>query len=198
MPHTSRLIPWYDEESSRVKIATHAKFDEGFNDLPADTLPPNCQQILRHNGTKLPTDKNEISSSQLEFFVHPFLEKETVTIPVLPNNKDDNFGFQLRDDELFSRTFIERVKDTKTSSAAKTFGNFKQSQRKFRGAFITHIDGDPVFSTDQAAEKLRILFNKWKEEKEKVAHQGVVPQFLFDITFACKEQTQNKLVGRRI
>ena len=124
MPHTSRLILWYDEGSSRVKIATHAKFDEGFNDLPANTLPPNCQQILRHNGTKLPADKNEISSLQLEFFVYPFLEKETVTIPVLPNNKYDNFGFKLRDDELFGRTFVEGVNNTKSLSAAKTFGGF--------------------------------------------------------------------------
>ena len=123
--HTSRLILWYDEGSSRVKIATHAKFDEGFNDLPADTLPPNCQQILRRNGTKMPIDKNEISSSQLAFFIYPFSEKETVTVPVLPHNKDESFGFKLRDDELFGRTFVEGVNNTKPSSAAKIFGDFK-------------------------------------------------------------------------
>ena len=56
MPHTSRLILWYDEGTSRVKIATHARFDEGFNDLPSDTLPPNCQQILCQNGTIVPQE----------------------------------------------------------------------------------------------------------------------------------------------
>ena len=43
VPHTDKLFVWYDENSERVKIAIHAKFDEGFNDLPIDNLPPNCQ-----------------------------------------------------------------------------------------------------------------------------------------------------------
>ena len=50
VPHTNRLFTWHDEGTHQVKIATHAKFDEGFNDLPIDTLLPNCQHILCLNG----------------------------------------------------------------------------------------------------------------------------------------------------
>ena len=42
VPHTDCLFTWYDEGTHQVKIATHAKFDEGFNDLPIDNLLPNC------------------------------------------------------------------------------------------------------------------------------------------------------------
>ena len=61
VPHTDRLIIWYDVESERVKIATHCKFDEGFNDLLSSELPPGFQQILRMNDDNpIPIDENEI------------------------------------------------------------------------------------------------------------------------------------------
>ena len=195
MPHTSRVILWYDEGTSKVKIATHAKFDEGFNDLPADTLPPNCQQLLRRNGTAIPIDKKEISSSDLEFFIYPFSEKENATISVLPNNADESFGFKLRDDELYGRTFVQDVANTKSSSAAKAYGDFKRSCWKLRGAFITHIDNEPVFSTAQAMERLRSLFEQWKEI---TAQGGDAAKFLFDITFAREENLQGKKLKRAI
>ena len=53
MPHTSRVILWYDEGTSKVKIATHDKFDEGFNDLPADTLPPKLSATFASKWYKL-------------------------------------------------------------------------------------------------------------------------------------------------
>ena len=41
VPYTTRNILWYDLETSKVKIATHARFDEGMNDLPISDIPPN-------------------------------------------------------------------------------------------------------------------------------------------------------------
>ena len=58
VPHTDKLFVWYDENSKRVKIATHAKFDEGFNGLPIDNLQPNCQHILCLNGECVPIDQD--------------------------------------------------------------------------------------------------------------------------------------------
>jgi hypothetical protein len=46
VPHTTRSIIWYDVESELMKIASHCVFDEGFNDVPVETLPPNIQHIL--------------------------------------------------------------------------------------------------------------------------------------------------------
>ena len=194
MPFTQRVILWYDEATDRVKYGTHAKFDEGFNDLPADNLPPNCQQILRRNGSPMPMDDKEITTSDLEFFVYPFADKENATVPVLPSTKDDSFGFKLQDDDLYGRTYIKDLNDTKSSSAAKVFGDTKRSRRKLRGAFITHIDGAPVFSTSQAQAKFASLYEDWKQAKK----QGVADDFSFEITFAREEKLTGKKLKRAI
>ena len=89
VPHTDRLFTWYDEGTHQVKIAIHAKFDEGFNDLPIDTLPPNCQHILRLNGQQIPIDKRLLSPSDLKFFIYPFANSETAIIGSNPKAKDN-------------------------------------------------------------------------------------------------------------
>ena len=76
VPHTDCIILYFDKGSGWVKIATHAKFDEGFDDLPVDNLPLNCQQILRLNGTHIPPDKRELNLSDLEFLFIYFLTKK--------------------------------------------------------------------------------------------------------------------------
>ena len=163
---TSRVIIWYDKSSERVKFAIHAKFDEGFNDLLADNLPPKFQHILRQNISPIPIDAKETSIDDLKFFVYPFAEKETIDIPVLPSTKDASFGLKLQDDDIFGRTYIKELSNAKSSSAAKVYGNVKRSQNKLRGAFITHINGVPVFSTNQATEQLTLLYDQWKTAKE--------------------------------
>ena len=160
-PILSRLIIWFDESSERVKFATHAKFDKGFNDLSADNLPPNCQQILRRNGSPVPIDKKETSTSNLKFFIYPFADKETIKVPVLASNKDPSFGLQLQDDDFLGCTYIKEISDTKNSSAAKIFNNIKRLHATLRGDFVTHINGVPVFSTAQATAQLALLFDQW-------------------------------------
>ena len=44
-------------------------------------------------------------------------------------------------------TYVQKIDDTVLSSAAKSFGTCKRSCNKFCGDFITHVDGDSVFST---------------------------------------------------
>lgn len=83
-----------------MKYGTHAKFDKGYNNLPADNLPSNCQQNLCQNGSSMPIDNKEITTSDLELFLYPFVDKEIATIPVLPSTKDDSFGFKFQDDDL--------------------------------------------------------------------------------------------------
>ena len=121
-------------------------------------MPLNCQQILFLNGTHVPPNKCELHSSDLEFFVYPFSKKQTAVIPVHPSTADFSFGFDLKDCELSGRTYIKDINDTATSSAAWLFGTCKRLRSKICGAFLTHIDGDPVFSTAQAHAKLQALF----------------------------------------
>ena len=119
------LILYYDEASGQVKIATHTKFDEGFNDLPVDNLPLDSQQVLCLNGTCVPADKTELSLSDLEFFVYLFSDKETAVILVLCNMLDALFGFDLMYCKLSSCTYIKDVNNTMLSSATKSFGTCK-------------------------------------------------------------------------
>ena len=61
------MILWYDCETEMVKIASHCKFDEGFNDLPIESVPIGFQQLIRINqNQRLPEDQNEIDSSDLD------------------------------------------------------------------------------------------------------------------------------------
>jgi hypothetical protein len=57
IPFTTKNILWYDVLSKHVKIAFHARFDEGMNDLPLALLPPNVQHLQRvHNGNPIPAE----------------------------------------------------------------------------------------------------------------------------------------------
>ena len=47
VPYTTRNILWYDPETHRVKIATHACFDKGYNDVPTTQIPPNVIHLHR-------------------------------------------------------------------------------------------------------------------------------------------------------
>ena len=49
VPHTDTLILYFDCESECVKITSHCKFDEGFNDVPTDSVPLGFQQLIQLN-----------------------------------------------------------------------------------------------------------------------------------------------------
>ena len=194
VPHTDRLFTWYDEGTHQVKIATHAKFDEGFNDLPIDTLPPNCQHILCLNGQQIPINERLLSPLDLEFFIYPFANSETAVIDYNPKAKDNKFGFQLLDDDLTGRNYIYDIKDKVGSSAARVFGSLATTRQKLCGCFITHINDVPVFSTDSARAQLQILYKRFKKRQE----QGVDKDMNFKITFARAEPMDGKKLKQAI
>ena len=89
VPHTDPLILYDDCKSERVKITSCCKFDEGFIDLPIESVPLGFQQLIRENrDKKLLIDSSEITSSDLDFFVYPFAAKEITEVPVLPQETE--------------------------------------------------------------------------------------------------------------
>ena len=106
-----------------------------------------------------------MSKHDLQFFVYPFSDKEVATIPINLNESSESFGFILNDDELMERTYVKELNNTVKSSAAKSFGNIKSSRQKLRGSYITHINGDPVFTTSQALEKLKSIYHEFKSPR---------------------------------
>ena len=70
-------------------------------------------------------DKIDLLASNIDFFVTPFAHKEVAIIPFHPNTKDAMFGFHLSKDEIRSKTYVEDINDTVSSSAAMSFGSVK-------------------------------------------------------------------------
>ena len=189
VPHTDRLIMYYDCESERVKITSYCKFDEGFNDLPIESVPLGFQQLVRANRDEpISSDDVDISSSDLDFFVYPFADKQIINVPIQSNNKDKQFGLQLQDDDLYDPVYIEEIKNK--SSVAKAFN--KSTLKQLKGSFITHIDGDPVFNTKDATKKLEKLYSEYLSQDQGVA--GKKQNFSFSLTFA----PEDKLLGIKL
>ena len=155
LPHTKRNILYYDVQTDKVKIATHIQFDEAFNDLPPDALPPNVQSLLRtdSNIQSALADDYPLDSRDLNFFIYPFATTFTGTIPIDPTNA--NMGFKLNDDSLRGRTYITDF--IPSSSAANLLKDLKSTRRKLRGAFIYKINGKPVFNSADASAALTDL-----------------------------------------
>lgn len=67
---TTQIFLWFDVESKRLKVATHCSFDEGFNDLPIETLPPNVKHLICVSGGAHPMkDSTNIDSNDLDFLL---------------------------------------------------------------------------------------------------------------------------------
>ena len=122
-------------------------------------------------------------------FFYPFAEKETIKVPVLPSTKDASFGLKLQDDDIFGRTYIKELSNTKSLSAAKIFSNVKRSFNKLRGAFITHINGVLVFFTTQSTEQLTLIFDQWKTAKEQGVEQDFYSKSPLFKKRTCKERS---------
>ena len=193
VPHTDRLFLWWDVETERLRVATHCKFDEGYNDLPTDELPPRFQQILcMNNDEQTPADKQELSSSDnLQFYLYPFANTEIATILVLPGKKNDNFGLSLQNDYLTGRVYVSGIE--KGFIICKAFWN-KTSCSRFKGFYVTAINGDPVYNFDEATEKLKQVL-----DHHLAQNQGVISKdFTFELTFASEEKPTRTNLKRTV
>ena len=165
LPNTTKNIIWFDPETSRVKLAKHARFDEGMNDLPFDRIPPNVQHLIRSkHGEKVPPEPRASTVDEFHFTTNPFSHTLSRTLKV--SQRDSTFGLELASDELFNRAFVSDVK--KKSSAANLFSSHKATRNKIRGAYIVSIDGERVFTIDDAKRILRRLHDEHVDEFEIV------------------------------
>ena len=97
LPNTTKNIIWYDPETSRVKIAKHARFDEGMNDLPFDSIPPNVQHLVRsRQGDPHPAEPTESTVDEFCFTANPF--SHTLPYKVKVTKRNPNFGFNFDTD----------------------------------------------------------------------------------------------------
>ena len=87
-------------------------------------------------------------------------------------------------------------------SCADNLCKTKNKKRRLRGSFITHINGEPVFSVKGATNKLKRLYQEWitiKGAQENSTTNSSTEtsskapsKFEFNITFAPEEFLQER------
>ena len=152
-PHTTRNIIWYDGETDRIKIASHARFDEGMNDLPISEIPPNVQQLQRSNdGNPIAQDKEDIDKNMLQFHTERFPEVITKVIKTTHQLQQE---IKVSEDSLSKRAFLSSI--PQNSNLSKLFSSPKVARHKLQGAYLLNINGEPVFTADDVNTRLREL-----------------------------------------
>ncbi|KAG7370163.1 reverse transcriptase RNA-dependent DNA polymerase [Nitzschia inconspicua] len=150
----SKLLP----NARKVKIAKHARFDEGLNDLPFGALPPNVQHLQRvQSGEPFPAEVDDATVDEFTAFVNPFSHTllESLTVPA--SNRSPTFGFDLLTDELNNRVFVAAIKPG--SPASRIRSSSKATNNALRGAYLFAINDVLVFTKEQALLEFRKAFD---------------------------------------
>ena len=108
--HHSRDVLWCNTETSKIKIVTHACFDEVMNNLPVTNLPPNITHLRQHDdGNPIPVDVAELSTSHFNFDVVPFVAHNCLLIQLLV--------FSLTNNLIQERAFVTKIDPCSASYA---------------------------------------------------------------------------------
>ena len=94
--NTLKNVIWYDPDTRRVKYGYHVRFDEGYNDLPSGSLPPNVLLLDRYN-ERMPAEKLTVTIPPFVTSDHPFFNEHDVKVKVVCNHP--TYGFELKDDD---------------------------------------------------------------------------------------------------
>jgi hypothetical protein len=149
---TLKQIYYLENTTNKIKVAAHARFDEGMSSTPLDALPPFAVQLRRALGHTVPPGDDQalgdpgdidLMTSPSQFpttFTHKFhLKLSDIT------NEFDTLGFVLQDDPLLHRCY---VKDVLPRSTASTYPRWRSH---LIGCFILCIDDEIVMDSSSAA-----------------------------------------------
>jgi 3-hydroxymyristoyl/3-hydroxydecanoyl-(acyl carrier protein) dehydratase len=151
LPNTTKLIMYYNVNTKRVKKALHVRFDEGMDDLPSDSIPPNVVHLQQtQDGDPISPDTITTSIDDFNFYTYPFANVINTVINISCNHP--TFGLEFDQDSVIGRTYISGI-NAKTS-AASLFLSLQSTRRKLIGSFILSIDDTPMFDTDDIMKKI--------------------------------------------
>ncbi|KAG7369949.1 GAG-pre-integrase domain containing protein [Nitzschia inconspicua] len=169
LPDTTKNIVWYDIETQVVKIAKHAQFDEGMNDLPIESIPPNVQYLLRSlDGQRFPSESSNTTLDSFTFTDQPFTWTIDKSFKIRCSHP--TFGLTLTNDELFNRAYVQAIH--RNSTIAKGFSTLKAANNKIRGAYITSINHHPAFTVEEAQSLLALA----RESSDRDLHISFAPE----------------------
>jgi hypothetical protein len=136
-----RNIFWYDNDTHRIKVATHFRFDEGMNDLAVPT--PNVKILQRYNDD-LPVTLDAVAVDSLDLNIDPspFRHLDTITVPIQCHHP--SFGINVGECHIRRRAYISSID---TNSSVSMVRNFRS---KYTGAFIVALNDIPVYDVDDA------------------------------------------------
>lgn len=161
LANTTKNILWYDVETHRVKIAKHARFDEGMNDLPTSDIPPNVVHLQRlQDGQPFEAEADDVTIPPFKFKANPFSHTITKTLKVNCNNQ--SYGFTVNTDVLNGRAFVQEIKDR--SSAAKMYKSRTAAHRAIKLAYFVRINNKLVFSKEDVIAALRECYDRGDKE----------------------------------
>jgi hypothetical protein len=148
---TLKILYYYDVNSAIVKTATHARFDEGMNDLEG-TAPPNVQ-ILRQldQDGNLSPDKFDLSPLDLSVSDNPFDRLDTLTLDLICDHP--TLGFEIAECHIRKRAYITNILPDTTAA------RIKNARRKYIGSFVVSVNGNPVFTATSAIDALTTVGN---------------------------------------
>lgn len=142
---TLKILYYFDLASSLVKTATHARFDEGMNDLV--DAPPNVQalRLLSPDG-RVPADRPILSPLNLVVTDDPFHRLDSITQTIKCDHP--TLGFEISECHIRKRGYLSGI--VASTSAAR----IRNVRRKYIGAYIVSVDDVPVFSCDSVVAAL--------------------------------------------
>jgi hypothetical protein len=140
-----KVVRERERATSMVKTATHARFDEGMNDL-ADA-PPHVQalRLLSPDG-HVPADRPELSPLNLEVTDDPFHRLDSVTQAIKCDHP--TLGFEITACHIRKRGYVSGI--APSTSAAR----IRNVRRKYLGAYVVSVNDTPVFSCESVLAAL--------------------------------------------
>ena len=141
-----KVMYYFDLGSSTVKTATHARFDEGMNDL--DEPPPNVKLLrnLADDGVVDP-DRLDLPLLNLEVSDDPFERLDELSPPITCEHPC--LGFEIMECHIRRRGYVSGVVANTTAS------RIRNVRRKYIGAFVVSINDVAVFTAASILDALR-------------------------------------------
>jgi hypothetical protein len=143
-----KIMYFFDLGSSTVKTATHARFDEGRNDL--DEPPPNVKilQNLASDGTIDP-DRLSLPPINLEVSDDPFERLDELSPPITCEHTC--LGFEIKECHIRKRGYVSGIVPNTSASRIRSV------RRRYIGAFVLSINDVAVFTAVSIVAALQTI-----------------------------------------
>jgi hypothetical protein len=143
-----KIMYYFDLGSSTVKTATHARFDEGMNDL--DEPPPNVKilQNLASDGVINP-DRLSLPPINLDVSDDPFERLDELSHPITCEHTC--LGFEIKECHIRKRGYVSGIVPNTSAS------RIRNVRRRYIGAFVVSINDVAVFTAASIIAALQAI-----------------------------------------